>query len=527
MPKIHRSPLQNTARAIMLVAAAIHLASADQPQWGQAWTRNQVSFERNLPATFDPATGVNIKWRARLGTEAHSTPVIASGRVYIGTNNNEPRDPRHQGDRGVLMCFDEETGSLLWQLVAPKRSEDPYFDWPNSGISSPATVEGDRVFIVSNRGEVLCLDAHGFANGNDGPFLDEGQFMTPRRDPGEPPRPGPGAEIQPDDLRLSPAGPFMEPGPLDADILWVFDMVAEAGIWPHDGAHSSILIRGDHLYLNTGTGVDNTHRRIRAPDAPSLIVLDKRTGRFLAREREGIAPNIFHSTWSAPSMARVSGRELIFFAGGNGIVYAFEPLSDNPPPGEVATLKKVWQFDIDPSAPKTDVHRYNQNRRQGPSNIFGMPVLHDGRLYVAGGGDLWWGKNESWLLCIDPSGEGDLTESGLIWKQPLGYHVMSTPAIQDDLVFIADTSRFIYCMDARTGAARWKHEAKGDFWASPLLADGKIYIGSRRGDFWIFEASSEKKLVAQIDLGAPISASAVAANGTIYVATMFDLFAIR
>ena len=111
-------------------------------------------------------------------------------------------------------------------------------------------------------------------------------------------------------------------------IVWRFDLPTGAGIWSHDAAHSSILIHGDHLYLNTGTGVDNTHRRIRTPDAPSLVVLDKRTGRLLARDNEHIAPNIFHSTWSAPSLATVNGRPLVFFAAGNGIVYAFEPLPD-------------------------------------------------------------------------------------------------------------------------------------------------------------------------------------------------------
>ena len=65
---------------------------ADQPQWGQAWTRNQVSEERGLPATFDVATGRNLKWVAKLGTETHSTPVVANGRVCIGTNNGEPRE---------------------------------------------------------------------------------------------------------------------------------------------------------------------------------------------------------------------------------------------------------------------------------------------------------------------------------------------------------------------------------------------------------------------------------------------------
>lgn len=511
---------------VIFFAFAFATLAGDQPQWGAAWHRNQVSNEKHIPASFDRETGRNIKWRTRLGTEAHSTPVIADGRVYIGTNNSEPRDPKHQGDRGVLMCFDEDNGELLWQLVVPKRSEDPYFDWPKSGISSPATIEGDRVYIVSNRGEVICLDAKGLADGNDGPFKEEGWHMTPPEHANLPPKAVQGAAIQPEKHKPDPAIDLLEPGPLDADILWIFDMVAGAGIWPHDGAHSSILIRGDHLYLNTGTGVDNTHKAILTPNAPSLIVLDKQTGRLLAREREGMAPFIFHNTWSAPSMATVNGRELIFYCGGNGVVYAFEPLAENPPTGEVATLKKVWQFDIDPEAPKTDVHRYNQNRRESPSNIFGLPVFHDGRLYVAGGGDIWWGKNESWLQCIDPVGEGDITGRNLLWKTPLGYHVMSSPAVADDLVFIADTSRFIYCMDANTGEIHWKHEGKGDFWASPYVVDGKVYLGTRRGDFWVFEAGKEKKLLAQIDLGAPISATAVVANGTLYVATMFDLFAI-
>ena len=64
------------------------------------------------------------------------------------------------------------------------------------------------------------------------------------------------------------ASGLLEPGPLDADIVWLFDLTKEVGIWSHDAAHSSILIHGNHLYLNTGTGVDNTHKRIRTPEAP-------------------------------------------------------------------------------------------------------------------------------------------------------------------------------------------------------------------------------------------------------------------
>ncbi|UCH69810.1 MAG: PQQ-like beta-propeller repeat protein, partial [Candidatus Bathyarchaeota archaeon] len=152
----------------------------DRPQWGQRYSRNMISYETVLPDTFDPATGKNIKWVADLGTETYSTPVVASGRVLIGTNNDRPRDPRHKGDRGVLLCLNEEDGSLCWQLVVPKLTPALYRDWPRSGICSPATVEGDRVYIVSNRGEVMCLDLKGQANGNDGPYNDEGRHMTPR-----------------------------------------------------------------------------------------------------------------------------------------------------------------------------------------------------------------------------------------------------------------------------------------------------------------------------------------------------------
>jgi len=166
------------------------------------------------------------------------------------------------------------------------------------------------------------------------------------------------------------------------------------------------------------------------------------------------------------------------------------------------------------------ITRFNRNRTVGPSNIYGMPVVVDDRLYVTGGGDIWWGKNEAWLKCIDAK------NGQLIWAYPVGKHVMTTPAVRDGLVFVADAARTVHCVDAATGQALWTHEAKGEFWASPLIADGKVYIGSRKGDFLIFAADREKKVLANIDLGSPMSATPVAANSRVYVATMKQLFAI-
>jgi hypothetical protein len=334
-----------------------------------------------------------------------------------------------------------------------------------------------------------------------------------------------GTETHPEMLRPPADGKLVQPGPLDADIVWKFDLAAEAGIWPHDAAHSSILIHGDYLYLNTANGVDNTHKRIRSPDAPSLIVLDKKTGRWVGRDNERMAPNVFHNTWSSPSMGRVNGRNLIFFCGGNGVVYAFEPLQAAPLSKGPAALKKVFEFDFDPDAPRTDVHRFNGNRREGPSNLYGMPVFHDGKLFVAGGGDIWWGKNEAWLKCIYATDRMDVNR--LAWSYPLEKHVLSTPAVSEGLVFIADCGRTFHCVDEKTGQRQWTHEMEGEVWASPYVADGKVYIGTRSGRFYVFAATRTKKVLADLNLRNPISATTTAANGVLYVATMTDLFAIE
>ena len=501
-------PLHSTA-ALFLVASGFLAGSfaADQPQWGEAWSRNMVSGERGLPATFDIATGRNVKWQTEIGTEAYSSAIVASGRVYIGTNNGRPKDPKHDGDRGVLLCLEESSGRLLWQLVVPKRVEDIYFDWPNSGICSPPTVEGDRVYVVDNRGEVLCLDALGLSNGNQGPFTNEAVRMAPK---GTAP---------------------ISPGPLDADILWRFDLTSGAGIWSHDAAHSSIVVGGNYLFLNSGTGVDNTHRNIRTPDAPSLVVIDKRTGRLVARDGEAIAPNIFHATWSAPSMGRVNGQPRLFLAAGNGVVYGFDlpaeealdRYSSRLPEAPPLRMGSAWRFDFDPEAPKTNVHKYNSNRREGPSDFFGMPVFHGGRIYVAGGGDIWWGKTEAWIKCSPTEGG---SAGRLVWSYPLRKHVLSTPAVADGLVFIADCGGVVHCLDAETGKALWTGEIAGEAWASPMVADGKVYLGTRSGKFYVFALAREKKVLGVMDLGSPISGTVTAANGTLYLATMRRLYAL-
>lgn len=478
--------------------------AADRPQWGERHSRNMVSGETGLPVSFDPKTGDHILWSAPLGDHGYcSAAVVAGGKVLIGANNARPRDPKHQGDRGVLLCLNEKDGSLCWQLVVPRIAEDYRMDWPEIALCSPPTVEGDRLYVLTNRYEVACLDLAGLANGNDGPYKDEGRHMAPQDQPA------------------------MEPGPTDADILWLFDIPAEVGIHMHDSAFSSILLDGPYLYLNTCNGADNpSHKFVQKPDAASLIVLDKESGKLVAKENEGMARQMFHATWSSPALGEAAGRRLVFFGGPDGVCHAFKAL-DSPIPKEIRMLEPVWKFDYDPTAPKENLGQYVKNTKESPSGMLAMPVFHNSRVYLAVGGDIWWGKRQAWLKCVDATQQGDVTKTAERWSYSLQRHTVSTPAVYNGLVFAADCAGMLHCVDAETGQGYWTHEVGREIWGSPLAADGKVYIGDLSGAFAVLAADKTKNLLATIQFDDAIPSTATAANGVLYVSTLTRLYAIK
>jgi outer membrane protein assembly factor BamB len=490
---------------LIFLSASLLSMAADQPQWGERNTRNMVSSETGLPDTFSPEIREHITWSKQLGTNAYATPVIADGRIYVGTNNEGPHTQKHDGDAAVLYCLSEEDGELIWQLMIPKLTGDrKYQDWPNIGLVSPVTVEGDFVYLVNNRNQVMCLDVKGQADGNDGPFMSEGSHMSP--DPQSP----------------------LEVGPQDADILWLYDIEEQLGVQAHDEAFCSILIHGPNLYVCTSSGVDAKHGYMVAPEAPSLIVLDKHSGKLVARDNEPIGENIVHSTWSSPALYKKGNFEQIIFGAGNGVCYGFEPAPFKQfDEGSVRLLKKIWEFDCDPDAPKENIHQYRGNRRMSASNIYGMPVVYEDRVYITYGGDFWHGKKQSWVTCFNPVGEGDITDSAEAWSYPLNDHCMGTPAVQEGLLYIGDTGGFLHCVDAETGEPQWTHDTHGVIWASVLVADGKVYAVNRRGDALVFAASRTKKLISETTFKGAINASPVAANGRLYITTMTELFALQ
>jgi outer membrane protein assembly factor BamB len=159
---------------VLCAVAGLPLAAQDWPMWGGTVGRNMASAMKGLPESWDARSGTNIKWKAQIGSASNGNPVVADGRIFLGTNNGNPRNPEITGDKGVLMCFRESDGQFLWQAVTDKLEAGADADWPEEGVCSSPAVDGKRLYYVSNRGELVCLDTEGFTDGeNDGPFQGE------------------------------------------------------------------------------------------------------------------------------------------------------------------------------------------------------------------------------------------------------------------------------------------------------------------------------------------------------------------
>lgn len=444
----------------------------DWPMWGGTPQRNMASSMTGLPSSWDVATMKNIQWKAALGDQSYGNPVVSGGKIFVGTNNQNPRNPAITGDKGVLMCFSEANGKFLWQAVSDKLASGEVNDWPEVGVCSSPAVEGSRLYYVTNRGELVCLDTEGFMDGkNDGSFQDE-----------------------------------VHKGPTDADVVWKLDMMKELGVFQHNMASSSPIVWGNLVFVETSNGHDSSHEHIPVPQAPSFIAVDKNTGKVVWQDNSP-GDRILHGQWSSPALGEVDGVTQVFFPGGDGWIYGFNAL----------TGEKLWKFDLNP---KDAVWPKTRN------DALAAPVFHGGRIYVTTGHDPEHGEGVGHLYSINPGGTGDITASGAVWHYTKIRRSLSTPAIADGLLYISDFSGFLHCLDIETGKPYWTFDALAAVWGSPLVADGKVYMGDEDGDVVVLEAGKELKKIAEINMGTSVYGTPVPANGVLYIMTRNALYAI-
>ena len=510
------STIKTISLAASLASVTSTATAADWPMWGGVPSRNMVSTEKGLNLDINPgkkvkgkdeidtATTKGLKWTIKLGSQAYGTPVVANGRVLVGTNNENPRDSRIKNDRGILMCLDEKSGNLLWQFASPKLGTGKVSDWEYLGMCNTGEIEGNRVYLVSNRCTVACLDLEGLKNGNEGPFKDEVKYLADKETP------------------------LTELGDQDADIIWLFDMREECGVFPHNITSSAALVAGDVVFANTSNGQDWTHTNIPAPKATNLVAINKKTGELLAEEHSGISKRCLHGSWSSPGLAKVNGQDQVILGASDGFCYGFSAKTEGLKSNEdgVPVLDELWRIDcnlkdyrFDDKGEKRSYQDFN-----GPSEIIATPVFYNGKVYAHIGQDPEHQEGVGMLSCIDPTQKGDLTGKA-VWQYKDIRRSISTLAIQDNIIYAADFSGRLHAVDAMTGKPFWVYDTKGRIWASPVVVEGKVLIANEEGELHILQAGKEMKKLNVINFPGPIYATPVIANQTLYVMTMSHLYA--
>ncbi len=466
--------MRTTRRIALLVLsgiASLAMASQDWPMWGGTAQRNMTSPMKNLPDAWDAKSGTNIKWKTQLGSTSNGNPIVAGGKIFLGTNNGNPRNPEITGDKGVLMCLRESDGRFLWQAVTDKLGGGDS-DWPEEGVCSSPALEGTRLYYVSNRGELICLDTEGFTDGrNDGPFQDE-----------------------------------VYRGPTDADVIWKLDMGKELGVSQLFMASSSPVIWEDLVFVATANGRDSGDEKVIAPKAPSFLAVNKDTGKVVWQDNSP-GEGILHGQWVSPALGLVDGVQQAVFPGGDGFIYGFN----------ARTGERIWKFDMNPKDavwPKT--------RNYGVST----PVFSGGRVFMSVGQDPDHPNGIGHTYCINPAQKGDITETGRVWQYDKIGRSISTAAVADGMVYVADMKGILHCLDLGTGKPYWTYDTIAPVWGSPLVADGKVYLGDQDGDVVVLKAGGELKKIAEIDMGNSVYSTPVPANGVLYIMTRSDLYAI-
>jgi outer membrane protein assembly factor BamB len=441
------------------------IGPGDWGQWGGSCVRNNTPEGKNIPAEWtigsfdkdgkwvkDEAKGV--KWVAQLGSQSYGNPVIANGQVYVGTNNGAGYVKRYPAtvDLGVLVAFSEKDGKFLWQHSNEKLPTGRVHDWPLQGICSTPMVEGERLWYVTSRGEVVCLDTQGFHdNEDDGPVTaDPGRLfdVMKNEDPAKDQlagilaglkqgkvtkeladlfgaaglplpadvkiapdganfkatfKPSSGAERQ---VQLRVQGPRLTVSKLintldkdEADVIWRLNMMEQLGVSQHNMCSCSVTAVGDTLFVNTSNGVDEGHVNLPAPRAPSFIALDKNTGKVLWSDNVPGA-NVLHGQWSSPAYGVLGGVPQVIFGAGDGWIYSYR--GDGASQGGKPEM--LWKFDANPK-----VSKYVLGGRADRNHIIGTPVIYEGKVYVGVGEDPEHGEGVGHLWCIDPTKRGDVS----------------------------------------------------------------------------------------------------------------------
>lgn len=462
---------------LLVVTAGLFVQASDPgkgdwPMWGGTPDRNMVS-DQKVVSSWDVKTGKNVKWVAQLGSQSYGNPVVAGGQVYVGTNNELVRDPKEGGDRGVLMAFRESDGEFLWQHTNTKLASGRANDWPFQGVCSSPMVEGDVLYYVTNRSEIVALDTHG-------------------------------------------------DGAKHAKVIWKFDMMEEVGSEPHNMSNSSPVSFGDLLFVSTSNGQDESHVHIPSPNAPAIIAVNKKTGK-LEWEDNPVHDKILHGQWSSAAVGKVGDVVQVVIGQGDGYVRGYEAL----------TGKRLWWFDMNPKEsvwPKTrnevistpviyDNKVYIANGQdpehgEGVGHLYAIDATKRGDITDSGriwhfdkirrsistgalkDGLLYYSDFSGFLHCLDAATGKEY------WVHDMLASVWGSPMVIGDKVYLGDEDGDVAVLQTgKQEKVLGVYNMGSSVYSTVVPANGVLFIANRNQLFALKEGAMTKPATAAIPNG--------------------------
>ena len=278
---------------------------------------------------------------------------------------------------------------------------------------------------------------------------------------------------------------------LEGDELWTRNIPESYGAFGLNwGYASSPLLHGDALYVQVLHGM-------RTDDPSYVLRLNAETGETVWRvERPTEAVRESPDSYTTPALLEYDGTTEIVITGGDAVTgHAHD------------TGRELWRADgLNPT-------------RNRSYRIIASPVVHDGLIYAP--------TRVKPLLALRPGGRGDVLDTNVVWATDNGPDV-PTPVTDGELFYVVNDSGIVFVSDAKTGDPVYGpvRIQTGTYSASPVLADGKIYITNEGGMTTVFKTGPTFEVLAENDFDDYCLSSPAISDGQIFIRTTGPLSAI-
>ena len=221
-----------------------------------------------------------------------------------------------------------------------------------------------------------------------------------------------------------------------------------------------------------------------------VAALDKDTGKIRWKTPRRKPADQAYST---PLVIRVGDRDQVVSVGAYRAA-AYDPL----------TGREIWRVGY----------------ADGFSNV-PRPVFGHGLVYIA------TGFNDPTLIAVRADGQGDVTRTHIVWTLERGVPFTPSPLLVGDELYVLSDIGILSCLDARTGATIWQARLGGNYSASPVFVDGRIYFQREEGVVTVVAPGKEFRKLATSRLDGGMLASMAVSGGSIFIRTETHLYRIR